>query len=266
MRQLFWTACFLAALAAPWPAGAAQAAAGDGEKNLPVAAPAGATDSMHVDPSSVHVLDADGDAMVVEAAIVRTDANQHVTAGRAVYRFTGDGKSFLPGENGAWKPVQAGSAEEVCADSILAVLNDPAQRARFVNELQQVIMKKWEDREAAKVKGTAQPAASPEAAAPGNSAAPAETGKAPAAAPGSESGDSPQKADAGQAPADSGTARTQEAAGGEARSDAPSAEPPVTVEITSHEPQVSIEALPSVEIRSHTEEKTPSVIGNFNNA
>lgn len=262
MRQLFWTACFLAALAAPWPAGAAQAAAGDGEKNLPVAAPAGATDSMHVDPSSVHVLDADGDAMVVEAAIVRTDANQRVTAGRAVYRFSGDGKSFLPGENSAWEPVRAGSAEEVCADSILAVLNDPARRAQFVSELQQVIMKKWEAKEAAKAGGTAQPAASPEAAAPGNPAAPAETGSAPD----NGAGASLQKADAGQAPSDSGTAKPQNADAGEAQSQTPAAEPPVTVEITSHEPQVSIEALPSVEIRSDTAEETPSVIGNFNNA
>lgn len=262
MRQLFWTACFLAALAAPWPAGAAQAAAGDGEKNLPVAAPAGATDSMHVDPSSVHVLDADGDAMVVEAAIVRTDANQRVTAGRAVYRFSGDGKSFLPGENDTWEPVRAGSAEEVCADSILAVLNDPARRAQFVSELQQVIMKKWEAKEAAKAGGTAQPAASPEAAAPGNPAAPAETGSAP----NNGAGASLQKADAGQAPADSGTAKPQDAAGSGTQSQSPAAEPPVTVEITSHEPQVSIEALPSVEIRSDTAEETPSVIGNFNNA
>lgn len=262
MRQLFWTACFLAALAAPWPAGAAQAAAGDGEKNLPVAAPAGATDSMHVDPSSVHVLDADGDAMVVEAAIVRTDANQRVTAGRAVYRFSGDGKSFLPGENDTWEPVRAGSAEEVCADSILAVLNDPARRAQFVSELQQVIMKKWEAKEAAKAGGTAQPAASPEAAAPGKPAAPAETGSAPD----NGAGASPQKTDAGQAPSDSGTAKPQNADAGEAQSQTPAAEPPVTVEITSHEPQVSIEALPSVEIRSDTAEETPSVIGNFNNA
>lgn len=262
MRQLFWTACFLAALAAPWPAGVAQAAAGDGEKNLPVAAPAGATDSMHVDPSSVHVLDVDGDAMVVEAAIVRTDANQHVTAGRAVYRFSGDGKSFLPGENGAWEPVRAGSAEEVCADSILAVLNDPARRAQFVSELQQVIMKKWEAKEAAKAGGTAQPAASPESAAPGNPAAPAENG----GAPDNGAGASPQKADAGQAPSDSRTAKPQDAAGSGTQSQSPAAEPPVTVEITSHEPQVSIEALPSVEIRSDTTEETPSVIGNFNNA
>lgn len=262
MRQLFWTACFLAALAAPWPAGAAQAAAGDGEKALPVAAPAGATDSMHVDPSSVHVLDADGDAMVVEAAIVRTDANQHVTAGRAVYRFSGDGKSFLPGENDTWEPVRAGSAEEVCADSILAVLNDPARRAQFVSELQQVIMKKWEAKEAAKAGGTAQPAASPEAAAPGKPAAPAETGSAPD----NGAGASPQKTDAGQAPSDSGTAKPQNADAGEAQSQTPAAEPPVTVEITSHEPQVSIEALPSVEIRSDTTEETPPVIGNFNNA
>ncbi len=262
MRQLFWTACFLAALAAPWPAGAAQAVAGDGEKNLPVAAPAGATDSMHVDPSSVHVLDADGDAMVVEAAIVRTDANQRVTAGRAVYRFSGDGKSFLPGENDTWEPVRAGSAEEVCADSILAVLNDPARRAQFVSELQQVIMKKWEAKEAAKAGGTAQPAASPEAAAPGKPAAPAETGSAPD----NGAGASPQKTDAGQAPSDSGTAKPQNADAGEAQSQTPAAEPPVTVEITSHEPQVSIEALPSVEIRSDTAEETPSVIGNFNNA
>lgn len=262
MRQLFWTACFLAALAAPWPAGAAQAAAGDGEKNLPVAAPAGATDSMHVDPSSVHVLDADGDAMVVEAAIVRTDANQRVTVGRAVYRFSGDGKSFLPGENGTWEPVRAGSAEEVCADSILAVLNDPARRAQFVSELQQVIMKKWEAKEAAKAGGTAQPAASPGAANPGNPAAPAENG----GAPDNGAGASPQKADAGQAPSDSGTAKPQDAAGSGTQSQSPAAEPPVTVEITSHEPQVSIEALPSVEIRSDTAEETLSVIGNFNNA
>lgn len=262
MRQLFWTACFLAALAAPWPAGAAQAAAGDGEKNLPVAAPAGATDSMHVDPSSVHVLDADGDAMVVEAAIVRTDANQRVTAGRAVYRFSGDGKSFLPGENGTWEPVRAGSAEEVCADSILAVLNDPARRAQFVSELQQVIMKKWEAKEAAKAGGTAQPAAPQESAAPENPAAPAETGSVPD----NGAGASPQKADAGQAQSDSGTAKPQDTSTGEAQSQSPAAEPPVTVEITSHEPQVSIEALPSVEIRSDTAEETPSVIGNFNNA
>lgn len=217
---------------------------------------------MHVDPSSVHVLDADGDAMVVEAAIVRTDANQRVTAGRAVYRFSGDGKSFLPGENDTWEPVRAGSAEEVCADSILAVLNDPARRAQFVSELQQVIMKKWEAKEAAKAGGTAQPAASPEAAAPGKPAAPAETGSAPD----NGAGASPQKTDAGQAPSDSGTAKPQNADAGEAQSQTPAAEPPVTVEITSHEPQVSIEALPSVEIRSDTAEETPSVIGNFNNA
>lgn len=229
-------------------------------------AAAGEEAGWRLDESSVHVTDADGDDIMAEAIVMEADRKGRPSIRRAAYKLTGEQKDFVMDSQGEWRPVKKDSPDAACASRIREILNDPARRAQFVAELQQVLMKQWTAREKAREQAsvvvvTIEPAGQPAA---GNARGEAKTDAKPDTAesrsgavtppdrteetvPSDETKDSPvgkledRNRSAGTGSGDDRTPERKKPAAPE--------EPAVVVEITSHEPQVTIEPMPSAEIR-----------------
>lgn len=230
-------------------------------------AAAGEEAGWRLDESSVHVTDADGDDIMAEAIVMEADGKGRPSIRRAAYKLTGEQKDFVMDSQGEWRPVKKDSPDAACAARIREILNDPARRAQFVAELQQVLMKQWTAREKAREQASAvvvtiEPAGQPAAdSARGEAKTDVKTDTA--GTPGSgtvtppdrtaETAPSDGKKDSpagkpedrnGSAENGRGDDRTPEEKGPAAPE-----EPAVVVEITSHEPQVTIEPMPSADIR-----------------
>lgn len=236
-------------------------------------AAAGEDAGWRLDESSVHVTDADGDDIMAEAIVMEADGKGRPSIRRAAYKLTGDQKDFVMDSQGEWRPVKKDSPDAACAARIRELLNDPARRAQFVAELQQVLMKQWTAREKAREQAsvvvvTIEPAGQPAAENTRGEAEPdAKTdtveSRSGAGAPGSGAVTPPDRTKE-TAPSDGKKAspagkpedRNELAEKGRGDDRAPEQkkpaapeEPAVVVEITSHEPQVTIEPMPSAEIR-----------------
>lgn len=235
-------------------------------------AAAGEEAGWRLDESSVHVTDADGDDIMAEAIVMEADGKGRPSIRRAAYKLTGDQEDFVMDSRGEWRPVKKDSPDAACAARIRELLNDPARRAQFVAELQQVLMKQWTAREKARepsaVVVTIEPAGQPAAeSARGEAKQDGKTdtveSRSGAEAPGSgtmtpqnQLGKTAPSDGKKDSPAGKPEDRNELAEKGRGDDQAPEEkgpaapeEPAVVVEITSHEPQVTIEPIPSAEIR-----------------
>ena len=230
-------------------------------------AAAGEDAGWRLDESSVHVTDADGDDIMAEAIVMEADRKGRPSIRRAAYKLTGEQKDFVMDSQGEWRPVKKDSPDAACAARIRELLNDPARRAQFVAELQQVLMKQWTAREKAREQASAvvvtiEPAGQPAAdSARGEAKTDAKTDTA--GTPGSGAvtpqdqlgktapSDGKKDSPAGKPEDRNGSAETGRGDDRTPEEKGPAApeEPAVVVEITSHEPQVTIEPMPSAEIR-----------------
>lgn len=261
----------------------------EAEERAPAEPKAAASESTgwHLDESSVHVTDASGDDIMTEAIVMEADRKGRPSVRRAVYKLTGEQKDFVLDGKGQWKPVAKDSPDAARAARIRALLNDPARRAQFEAEIQQVLVKQWAEKEKARQRASAvvvtiEPAGQPASEDGQKDAAP---DAEPEEADIRSGAEKPASVEAGDAQknktlhGETAGAETAEKKKGspdgegvripvtqegkesspegaqkkdgkpEEKKPAAQEEPAVVVEITSHEPQVTIEPMPSAEIR-----------------
>lgn len=100
-----------------------------------------------LDEMSVHVTDTDGDDIVTEAIIMQGDASQRMIIERKVFRISDNDRDAVLSESGEWMPIRAGSLNAACLARVREIMEAPDRREQFLNELQQVLLSRWEDGE-----------------------------------------------------------------------------------------------------------------------
>ena len=218
----------------------------------PVLAQAGpaAGSGLYLDRHSIRVADIDGEDMILSADILSPLPDGTAAVKTVTYKLDAAGKEYMKDAGGAWQPLPENSDDPAAVGAMLVrnELGREERREEFLNEIQQILLRKKEAPQEAPApsENNVPPAPSAETEEPDAAAAvptAAVTAKAQAPVKGEES----QAAEEKQAPPETKQApsaekpapKTEAPAQKEKKKDVPS--PAVVVDIQSHEPQVQIE-------------------------
>lgn len=219
----------------------------------PVLAQAGpaAGSGLYLDRHSIRVSDIDGEDIILSADILSPLPDGTAAVKTVTYKLDAAGKEYIQGAGGAWQDLPENSDDPAAVGAMLVrnELGREDRREEFLNEIQQILLRKKEASQEAPAPAETDdsPASAAKAEEPGAPAAvPTSAVTAKAQAPGKGEEPSPSVKEKKAPPekeqspsAEKPAPKTEAPAREEKKKDAPP--PAVVVDIQSHEPQVQIE-------------------------